>query len=131
MQLAKNTKGTKKAKKLYNLGDTVSWASHANGHVTAKTGKIVAVMAPNINYRKLNGLSKTFYEMVLREQGYTRDNARKYIGKPHYTDHWVRKIKNVFGLKFNPKEGMRRDTYHYLVEVETKGKAYLYHPNLK
>lgn len=128
------TKGVKTSKptKNYRIGETVSWASHANGHVTAKTGRIVAVLNPEINYRNLRGLSKAFYERILREQGFTRDNARKYIKKPHYTDDWVTKARKVFTLKFNPKEGMcRRNTYHYLVEVESKGKLYLYHPKLK
>jgi len=120
-----------KLKKEHNLGDTISWTSQANGNITSKMGRIVAVLSPNTKYRYLNNLPNTFYETVLREQGFTRDSARAYIKKLHYNDNWIYRFKQVYRLKFDPREGMNRDTYHYLVEVvDDKGNKYLYHPNL-
>jgi hypothetical protein len=130
MQMQKAT-GTKKSTKNRCLGDTVSWTSHANGNITSKIGRIVAIMRPGVNYVGFGSLANSFYENILMEQGYTRDQAREKIRQTKSLTSWAKLIKKVYNLKFNPLEGMRRDTYHYLVEVNGDGgKPYLYHPNI-
>lgn len=131
MQVQTGTKTSNKRKKEFNIGDKVMWSSQANGYRTDKRGTIVAVLAPNRNYRYLRNMAKSFYESILRPQGYTRDQARTFIDAAKYTDAWVNFFKKQYQLKFNPREGMYRETYHYLVAVPgvgEDGKPFLYHP---
>lgn len=118
----------KVVRKTRNLGDTVSWTSHANGQFTTKMGKIVAILRPDVNYRYFSNVSKALLEEILREQGFSRKEARERVNK--YGNHyWIREFREKYQLKFNPREGMLRDSYHYLVEVDNDGgKPYLYHP---
>jgi len=116
--------------KRFNLGDTVTWSSHAGGIETQKTGKIVAVLKPDESYRLFNNLPKKFYVNILREiRGYTREQARTMVERWPYYDYGVTIVQEKYRVKFYSSEGMQKDTYHYLVEVEREGrKPMLYHP---
>lgn len=131
MQLQTN-KGIKKAKQEFKVGDTVKWDSHANGNTRTKKGTIVAVLKPGITYAYFKNLPKGYLERILREYGYTRDQARDLIARPGYYDRYIKYFSIIYKLKFSPVEGMKRDTYHYLIEVEPpKGRGTtirLYHP---
>lgn len=131
MQLQTNTE-TKTAKQEFKLGDTVKWQSHANGNTRTKKGTIIAVMKPGISYQYFKNLPKNYVVQVLREYGYTRDEARNIYDSLGYYDRFVQYFRSVYKLKFSPAEGMRRNTYHYLIEVDPpKGRGTdirLYHP---
>lgn len=132
MNVQTNTQKAKAPKKEFNLGDTVTWSSHANGKTRTKTGKIIAVMSPNTNYRRLKNLPKNLYVRLLRERGYTRDEARNRVDSYSYSGFYETVFNGTYRLKFRPDEGMVRDEYHYLIEVEAppgRGSTpRLYHP---
>ena len=132
MQVQTGTKTSKKVKKEFNLGDTVTWASHANGWAKRKTGSVIAVMKPGVSYRHFSHLPKGLYEKVLRAAGWTRDGARDRIARLKYNDFYTGVFRGLYKLKFSSEEGMNRDTYHYLIEVDPdpgRGNIKrLYHP---
>jgi hypothetical protein len=134
MQVQTNNDKTKNtATKQFNLGDTVTWKSHANGQTTRKMGKIIAVISPSKDGSTggLRGLPKKLYIDLLRDNyGYSRDAARQELDKGHYYSWYEELLASKYKLKFSTIEGMYRDEYHYLVEVDRgEGrKPYLYHP---
>lgn len=119
-------------KKQFNVGETVTWKSQANSYWTKKTGRIVAVLRPGVNYAGFQNLPAAFFEVVLRRIGLTRDEARdraREIASKMYAI--ASPVYSLYNLKFDPFIGMTRDEYHYLVEVDGSPYPTLYHPLTK
>ena len=121
---------TVKPTKDFNLGETVTWKSHANGRVTSKMGTIVAVLKPEEQYRYLRGLPLNLYVGILCEKrGLTRKVARAAVERQGYYGWAVSILEEKYKMKFGVSEGMLRNEYHYLVAVDRGDrKPYLYHP---
>lgn len=64
----------------YNVGDTVSWESHANGHCTKKMGEVVAVVPPRRSAVKC--CPKQY-------------SPPKSCGKPRGKESYLVKVKDV------------------------------------
>ena len=109
----------------FKKGQKVAWKSHAGGIWQKKTGTIVEVCRD----KKVNLTQQTKVN-ILREVEETT------IAKAKETARYINAhvlLGRKYTLKFNPFEGYREDTPHYLVEVDRgEGhKPFLYHPLTK
>lgn len=126
---AKTNKVDQKVKvfPVFKVGNIVKWTSHSAGYTKTKTGTIVAVLKPNVDYTYLENVPKTFISDALYEREFgTREVCREYT-KNRPT--WALEI--AFKVMFRPTEGMYRTTSHYLILVDAltdKGKKRIYHP---
>lgn len=63
--------------KTFQIGDTVTWTSHANGNVKTKTGKVVAIIPPDIV--PVNHVYKIEGKWNWRRVGVTYRNHESYL----------------------------------------------------
>lgn len=106
----------------FKRGQKVQWDSHAGGQWKTKTGRIIEVCrTPRVNVTQQTAIQ------ILREaEDITIAKAKE---KARFINtHSL--LQTKYKLKFNPVEGTRDETPHYLVEVDRGPgrKPFLYHP---
>jgi len=109
-------------------GTTVKWTSVAGGIKKTKKGTVVSVLRKGVDYTGGYEIPNAFYVNILRNHGFTRDEARNYVNTATYYG-----LEEVLGKQYKTRfrlmEGMQRDENHYLIEVaDGERKPYLYHP---